>query len=239
MIVLVSRYQNKVGSGRALAGGCGVGSLDTVEPDPKRPPEPPELLRKQPRSEPPPDAAGTGEEAEVGDFRPGSAWGRAALGRYLVGRSMTESIGTSLLLIAIVFLCLAALSQWLLHSTALAVLFVIVAVFDLVLRWLLLAIVRRLTAFPQYEPIEDRLNALVRDTRRDVFRELRRVGLPSHVWTLPLLAVRLVRTSRRAETVAAMRAFEIERVVPKARLDETYLLLQQAAGGGVPRSGPH
>jgi hypothetical protein len=207
-----------------------------VEPDPDRPSDPPELLRKRPHTDPPP-AGDAAEDAEVGDFRPGSAWSRAALGRYLVGRAMTESIGTSLLLIALVFLGLAAVSEWLLHSTALAVLFVIVAVFDLLLRWLVLAIVRRLTAFPQYEPIEQRLNALVRETRGDVFRELRRVGLPSHVWTLPLLAIRLVRSSRRAKTVAAIRAFEIERVVPKARLDETYLLLQQAATGGVPRTG--
>jgi hypothetical protein len=204
-----------------------------VQPEPERPSEPPELLRKQPRQDVPPP----GDQAQVGDFRPGSAWGRAALARYLVGRSMTESIGMSLLLIAILFLGLAAVSEWLLHSTALAVLFVLVAVFDLLLRWLLLTTVRRLTAFPRYAPIEDRLTALVRETRGDVFRELRRVGLPSHIWTLPLLAVRLVRSSRRAETVAAMRAFEIERVMPKARLDETYLLLSQAANGGVPRQG--
>jgi hypothetical protein len=201
-----------------------------VEPDPDRAADPPELLRKRPADPPP------GDDAEVGDFRPGSPWSQWALGRYLVGRAMTESIGTSLLLVALVFLGLAALSQWLLHSTLLAVLLVIVAVFDLLLRWLLLTIVRRLTAFPHYAPIEDRLNALVRDTRGDVFRELRRVGLPSHVWTLPLLAVRLVRSSRRAETLAGLRAFEIQRVVPKARLDETYLLLQQAATGGIPRA---
>jgi hypothetical protein len=211
-----------------------------VEPDPDRAePEvlrkqPPELLRKQPPADPPP----IGDDAEVGDFRPGSPWSQWALSRYLVGRAMTESIGTSLLLVALVFLGLAALSQWLLHSTALAVLLVLVAVFDLILRWLLLTVVRRLTAFPHYTPIEQRLTALVRDTRGDVFRELRRVGLPSHVWTLPLLAVRLVRSPRRSETVAALRAFEIGRVVPKVRLDETYLLMQQAATGGMPRQGP-
>src|SRR5579875_1248531 len=178
------------------------------------------------------------DEPEVVDYRPGSPWSRWALGRYLVGRAMTESIGLALLLVALVVLGLAAVSQWVLHSTALAVLLLILALFDLAVRWLLLTVVRRLTAFPRYEPIERRMDDLVRDTRGDVFRELRRVGLPSHLWTLPLLAFRLVRSRRRAETVAALRAFEISRVVPKARLDETYLLLQQAMTGGVAPGDP-
>jgi hypothetical protein len=70
---------------------------------------------------------------------------------------------------------------------------------------------------------------LVRDTRRDVFAELRRIGLPSHQWTLPLLAARLIARRRRDETVARLRGFDIARVVPKARLDETVLLVQRAA----------
>lgn len=200
-----------------------------MEPDPDRTPD---LLRKRPAGGPPPGSDARFDAGEVGEFRQGSQWSQWALGRYLVGRAMTESIGISLLIVALVILALAVVSQWLLHSTLLAVLLVIVAVFDLTLRWLLLAIVRRLTAFPRYEPIEQRLTELVRDTRGDVFGELRRVGLPSHTWTLPLLALRLARSARRADTLAALRAFEIERVVPKARLDEVYLLLQRAASGG-------
>ncbi len=108
----------------------------------------------------------------------------------------------------------------------------------LLLRWVLLAVVRRLTAFSQYAPIEERINALVADTRADVFRELRRVGLPSHMWTLPLLPIRLVRSKRRADTVERLRAFELARVVPKARVDETFLLLRQASTGGRSSARP-
>ena len=70
------------------------------------------------------------------DFRPGNPRSQWALARYLVGRAITESIGNSLFAIAVVILALAAVSEWVLDSTALAILLVVVAVFDLVLRWL-------------------------------------------------------------------------------------------------------
>jgi hypothetical protein len=201
-----------------------------VEPDPDRTPD---ILRKPAGGTPPPQG-----DPEVGDFRPGSPFSQWALGRYLVGRALTESIGMSLLIVALVVFAVAAVAQWLLHSTLLAVLLVIVAVFVLLLRWVLLSVVRRLTAFSQYAPIEERINALVADTRGDVFREMRRVGLPGHMWTLPLLPIRLIRSKRRADTVERLRAFELARVVPKSRIDETFLLLRQATNGGRSSSRP-
>lgn len=196
-----------------------------MEPDPNRTPD---ILRKQPRGQQP-----TSAEPEVGDFRPGSPFSQWALARYLVGRALTESVGNALLAVALVVFAVAAVAEWVLDSTALAVLLTIVAVLVLVLRWILLAVVRRLTAFSQFGPIEERMSALVADTRGDVLRELRRVGLPGHIITLPLLAFRFVGGTRRADTVAKLRTFEIARVVPKARLDETFLLLRQAFAGGV------
>lgn len=193
----------------------------------------PDLLRKQPPRQPPGDAA------EVGEFRQGSPLSQWALARYLVGRALTESIGTALLGLGLVLLALAAVSEWLLHSTLLAVLIVIIAVGVLILRWILLAVVRRLTAFTQYAPVEARMTALVSDTRSDVLRELRRIGLPGRAWTLPLLVLRFLGRTRRADTVARLRRFEITRVVPAARLDELILLLRRAfgGGGGVPGAG--
>jgi hypothetical protein len=204
-----------------------------VEPHPPDPSRPPDILRKPAAGQQPPPG-----EPEVGDFRPGSPFSQWALARYLVGRALTESVGTALMSVALVIFALAAVAEWVLKSTVLAVLLVIVAVMVLLLRWLLLSVVRRLTAFPQLGPVEERMNALVHDTRTDVLRELRRVGLPGHTWTLPLLAFRFVGRSRRAATVARLRTFEIGRVVPKARLDETFLLLQQAFTGGVGPNGP-
>jgi hypothetical protein len=189
----------------------------------------PDILRKpDPRQQ---------DEPEVGDFRPGSPLSQLALARYLVGRAIAESIGSTLLLVAVALLALAALSEWGAHSTVLAVFVVLVAGGVLVLRWLMLMIVRRLTGFHRFGPIEHRMTALVADTRADVLRELRRIGLPGRTWTLPLLALRLLSRTRRAKTVARLRSFQTTRAVPRARVDELFLLLRHAVRGGVPSGG--
>lgn len=161
---------------------------------------------------------------DVGDFRQGSPLSRWALARYLVGRAIGESVGSTLLVLALVLLGLAALAEWVVHSTLLAVLIGIVAIGVLLIRAVLRAVLRRLTEADRYGPLETRLRELVSDTRGDVLRELRRVGLPSHTVTLPLLAIRLI-GKRRKPTLTRMREFDITRAVPKGRLDELHMLL--------------
>jgi hypothetical protein len=168
---------------------------------------------------------------EVGEFEQGSPLSRWALARYLVGRALGESVGHTMLVVALVLIGIAAACQWGLHSTFLAVIVGVLALLVLLLRAALRAILRRLTAAEQYEPIESRLRELVSDTRGDVLRELRRVGLPSHTLTLPILAIRLI-GRRRAATLARLRTFDIDRAVPKARLDELHMLLRKGLGGG-------
>jgi len=168
-------------------------------------------------------------DGEVGEFRQGSPLSQWALARYLVGRAIGESVSRTLLVVAGLLLLAAVAVQWGLHLTLVTVLIVIVLLGVLLLRWLLRAILRRLTAADRYGPIEERLRELVSDTHGDVLRELRRLGLPSHLWTLPLLALRLA-GRRRAETFERLRAFDIDRAVPKARLDELHLLLRDATG---------
>ncbi len=170
-----------------------------------------------------------GEIGEVGEFRQGSPLSQWALARYLVGRAIGESVGRTLLLVAVVVLALAALSQWGLHITFLTVVLVALAVIVLLVRWVVLSVLRRLTAADRYGPLESRLRELVSDTRGDVLKELRRVGLPSHTVTLPLLALRLAGRRRKA-TLDRLRGFDIDRAVPKARLDELHLLLRDASG---------
>lgn len=161
---------------------------------------------------------------DVGEFRQGTAFSQWALARYLVGRAIGESIGHSLLVVAFVVLGLAAACEWGLRSTFLAVVLVVLALTVLVVRAGLRAILRRLTGAGRYGPVETRLRELVSDTRGDVLRELRRIGLPSRTVTLPLLAVRLL-GRRRGATLARLRAFELDRAVPKQRLDELHMLL--------------
>jgi hypothetical protein len=197
-----------------------------VQPD-EQPEQIPDLLRK-PSAEPPPD------EPEVGAFRPGTPFSQAALAGYLVGRVVTESLGMALYIGAAGFLVLAAIAEWVLHWTVIAILLVILAVIVLLMRAALLAVIRRLTGFSRYGPLEERVRALVRDTRSDVLRELRRVGLPGRMWTLPALPFRLI-GSRRKESLARLREFRPENAVPQSRVDELHLVLSRAAnGGGVP-----
>jgi hypothetical protein len=172
------------------------------------------------------------DDPEIGAFRPGSPLSRWALARYLVGRAIGESVSRTLLIVALVLLALAAGLQWGVGVTAGAVLVALVALFVLGLRWLLRAVLRRLTAVATYGPAEARLRELVADTSADVLRELRRLGLPSHLLTLPLLAVRLA-GRRRAATLERLRGFDVDRAVPRARLDELHLLLRDA--GPAPR----
>jgi hypothetical protein len=194
--------------------------------------EQPEILRKRMPPEDPPRAAGP----EVGAFRQGTPFSQAALSRYLVGRALIESVGAALLIVAGLLVLLAVASSWLAHSTLLAVLLVLVALFVLLMRWAVLTVVRRLTGFGAGGgELNDRMRALVRDTRPDVLRELRRIGLPGRTATLPLLAARLLSRRRRADTLARLRRFEIERAVPPARLDELHLVVR---GARPPEPGP-
>lgn len=194
-------------------------------------PAEPERLRK-----PGPDSGEHAEYAEyvdVGEFRQGSPLSQAALARYLVGRAITESMGWSLLVVGLALLALSAAAWFGLHSVLLGVLVLLVAAGVLLLRGLLLAIVRRLTGFRANQPIEDRVRALVADTRADVLAELRRIGLPGRAWTLPLLALRFLGRQRRRDTLDRLRRFELGRTVPPARLDELHLLVRGGLGGGL------
>ena len=166
---------------------------------------------------------------DVGAFEQGSPASRWALARYLVGRALGESISRSLLVLALGILALAGLAEWA-GSTFWSVLLALLALAVLAVRAVLGAVLRRLSAAERLGPIEARLHALVAETRSDVLAELRRIGLPGRTWTLPLLAVRFLGRQRRRAAVARLRGFDLDRVVPKARVDEVHLILRDAIG---------
>ena len=171
---------------------------------------------------------------DVGAFTQGTPFSRWALARYLVGRAIASSVSRYLLAIGLIFLVLAAASQWLLDVTWLAVILVLFALGTFAVRWLVVVLLRRFTEAVRYAPVEQKLRALVSDTHGDVKKELRRIGLPSRTLTLPLLAVRMV-GKRRKETFARLRRFRTDRAVPPARLDELHLLLRD---GDLGPGGP-
>lgn len=174
-------------------------------------------------------SASADPNVEVGAFRQGTQTSRWALSRYLVGRAIIEAVGISMLLIALAFLALAAACEWWLHETAAAILALMFGLVVLLVRAATLGVLRRLTAVRRSAPTDQRLAALVKETRGDVLRELRRLGLPGRSITLPWLAVRLI-GRRRADTLSRLRRFDIDRVVPPARLDELHLLWNDASG---------
>ncbi len=170
---------------------------------------------------------------DVGAFEPGNEFSRWALARYIVGRVILERVSWGLLLVAVILLVVGALFQWLVHSTFLAVLAVIVALFVLLLRAVLRAVLRRLMAAAAYGPLEDRVRAITNGASAGVLAEMRRVGLPGRLITLPLLVIRLI-GKRRKETLTRIRQFDVERAVPKARRDELHMVLRQSVGRQSP-----
>lgn len=162
--------------------------------------------------------------ADVGEFRQGTADSRRALSGYLVGRAIGEQTATDLLILGLAVLALAV-GVYFVAPTWLAVVIGLIGFGVLVLRAVVGAVMRRLTGVGRFGPQEDRMRSLVADTRGDVRRELRRLGLPSHTATMPFLAVRLL-GRRRGEVVTRLRGFDIDRVVPAARVDDLHLVIQ-------------
>jgi len=164
-----------------------------------------------------------GRLADVGAFRTGSPISRWALSRYLVGRAVASYIGWALFGLAVALVGLGMLLYFV-GPSWLGVLVVILGFGVLAVRALLATLLRRLTSVGRFGELDARLRALVGDTRKDVRQELRRIGLPSRVWTMPVLVVRLA-GRRRARTLELLRGFDVARVVPAARLDELHLLV--------------
>lgn len=157
-------------------------------------------------------------------LRPGPVTSDSALRRYLLTRALGRSVintvqwsGLAILLIAV--LC------WLAGVKVLAVLIGLVAILVLVVRAALSGLERRLSGARRLGPLEPQVAALVSRTNRGLRRELRRVGLPSLPWAPLLIALRIIRPFRRAQTLQALSRVDLAGVVPTSRLDELQLLL--------------
>jgi hypothetical protein len=176
------------------------------------------------------------DHPDVGAFEQGTPGSRWALGRYLVGRAIGEYVSRALTLFALIAVGLTALVWWL-GPHWLAVLIGVFALTVLLLRSLLGAVLRRVTGVGYFGPAEDRMRRMVAETRGDVRSELRRIGVPSRTWTLPLLVWRLARRARRAETLRRLRSFDAERVVSRSRLDELHMIVRQLHPPGTGSPG--
>jgi hypothetical protein len=182
------------------------------------------------------DAGGFDASGPGGLSSPAGRWVWA---RYLVGRAIGESLDRGLLVVGLLVLAGAALIWWA-GSPLGGVLLGLFGLGLLLVRAALRALLRRLVTFGESGgrgPVAAGLRALVADTRADVLRELRRLGLPGRTWSLPWLAVRLLRRRTREATAGRLRGFDVDRVVPPARIDELHLVLQAERGRDLPRRG--
>jgi hypothetical protein len=174
------------------------------------------------------DTGGSSANAgRVGDFRQGNQLTQWALARYLLGRALAVQLSRTLIGLALLIAVVAGLVYYG-GATVLAVLIGLVALVVLGLRSLVGALLRRTTMAMLPTAAEQTLNRLVRDTRADIGRELRRIGLPGRPWTMPFLIGRIL-GRRRADTFARLREFDVDRVVPAARLDELHWMVAAAA----------
>jgi hypothetical protein len=169
----------------------------------------------------------------IGDFRQGNQLTQWALARYLLGRALAVQASRTLIGLALLIAAVAVLVYYG-GLTVLAVLIGLMAVVVLGVRSLVGALLRRTTMAMLPPAADQALNRLVRDTRADIGRELRRIGLPGRPWTMPLLIGRIL-GRRRADTFARLREFDVDRVVPAARLDELHWLVTAAASRGAAR----
>lgn len=174
------------------------------------------------RSDPGPGAAGrsTGSAVGFGGSDPITA---GLLARYLVGRVVAARVSISLMLAAMILLA-GAVALWLWGPHWVAVLVGLAALSVVAFRALVVAILRRVMGIGRLGPVEDTVRALVADTHGDLRRELRRIGLPATVIGMPLLMLRLL-GRRRGATLARLRQFDVNRVVPRSRQDELHFLI--------------
>ena len=164
-------------------------------------------------------------QGEVGNFRKGDAASRFALSRLLVGRVIVARIGAGMMFLALLVLALAVVT-WLFGPQWLAILIGLFAVFMLVVRALVMALLRRLAGYGAFGQYEQQVHSLVSATGGDLRRELRRNRIPAGWWSFPLLVVRLFRSHGRRELFERMRGVDIDRIVPAARVDELHSVLR-------------
>lgn len=89
----------------------------------------------------------------------------------------------------------------------------------------------RLSLPHRFRPVEDELRAAVEAGKANLRVELRRVGLPSRSWHVPVFALRLARGTGRAEARGRLRDVDVDLVLPRAQLDRALRVLDEASRG--------
>ncbi|MGX7680387.1 hypothetical protein ACSMXN_15975 [Jatrophihabitans sp. DSM 45814] len=171
-----------------------------------------------------------GGMANGGVFQPvntGPELSQVVLRRYLVTRAIGASVVRTVHWFGIAVLVLAVL-VWFAGVEWLAILIGLAAIFILLTRAALSAIQRRISGVDGMGPAAREVDKLVGQTRKGLRSELRRIGLPAAPWGPTLVGLRLIRPTKRAETVQKLTKFDLTQVVPSSTLDELDLVLRNS-----------
>ncbi len=169
-------------------------------------------------------APGFGEVAPGGVFifsRPGKLDNEQSLRSYLLVRALGRSVLNTVLWSGLLILAIGV-AVWFGGLKVLGILIGLVALAVLFVRFSLGTLTKRFAR----GPADPRINRLVARTGRGLRRELRRVGLPGAPWAPVLIALRLLRPTRRRQTMQSLSRIELSKVVPAGQVDELHLLLQ-------------
>jgi hypothetical protein len=89
-------------------------------------------------------------------------------------------------------------------------------------------LLERVSLARRFRPVEEDLRGAVEAGKANLRGELRRVGLPSGAWALPLSVLRLARGSARSRSRSRLREVDIDRVLPRAQLERALRVLDRA-----------
>jgi hypothetical protein len=92
----------------------------------------------------------------------------------------------------------------------------------------LVRLLRRISLPRQFRPVETALRDAVEAGKANLRVELRRAGLPSRSWQVPVYVLRLARGTGRATTRARLRDVDVDLVLPRAQLDRAARALDEA-----------
>lgn len=169
-------------------------------------------------------SAGFGEVEPGGVFifsRPGKLDNEQSLRSYLLVRALGRSVMNTVLWSGLLILAIGVV-LWLSGLKVLGILVGLVAFAVLFVRFSLGSLTKRFGR----GPADPQINRLVTRTGRGLRKELRRVGLPGAPWAPLLIALRLLRPTRRRQTMQSLSRIELTKVVPAGQVDELHLLLQ-------------
>jgi len=165
----------------------------------------------------------------IRDVVPGGAGGRrtSTILRYLLGLLAVEHVRKLTRWVFAVPVAGALLL--LVHPRWIGVAVLVLAALLLAARVGAVRLLSRLSLGRRFRPVEDELRAAVEAGKANLRGELRRAGLPSTPWAIPLSVVRLARGGDRAQSRSRLLDIGIDRVLPRAQLDRALRILDEAA----------